>query len=65
MLDELKAYASARAIQPGVGEWLADSEWIQSRLQQELVNLKEGVAKGDEIEMKRDPVVQAALKRLP
>jgi carboxyl-terminal processing protease len=65
MLDQLKAYASAHDIQPGVGEWLADSEWIQSRLQQELVNLKDGVAQGDEIEMKRDPVVQAALKRLP
>ena len=43
---------------------LKDRAWIQSRLKQEIVNLKFGVAKGDEIEMQRDVVVQAALKKL-
>ena len=47
-----------------MGEWSVDHDWIRSRLTQEFVNLKFGVAKGDEIEMRRDPVVQRALARL-
>lgn len=64
MIDALGAYASAHKIQPGVAEWLADRAWIQSRLKQEIANLKFGVAKGDEIEMRRDPVTAEALKRI-
>jgi hypothetical protein len=37
---------------------------MQSRLKQEIVSLKFGVAKGDEIEMRRDAVVQAAIRKL-
>jgi len=33
-------------------------------LQQELLTLKFGVARGDEIELQRDPVVQTALRKL-
>jgi hypothetical protein len=33
-------------------------------LQQEILTLKFGVAKGDEVEMQRDPVVQSALRKL-
>ena len=62
MLDELQVFLSARDIRPGVGDWLSHREWIQSRLKQEILNLKFGVAKGDEVEMQRDPVVQRALK---
>ena len=64
MIDALGAYASAHKIQPGLAEWLADRAWIQSRLKQEIANLKFGVAKGDEIEMRRDPVTAEALKRI-
>jgi hypothetical protein len=64
MLDELNAYCAAHSIQPGIGEWLADQRWIQSRLQQEIANLKFGVEKGDEVEVRRDPVIAAALRRL-
>jgi carboxyl-terminal processing protease len=64
MLDRLKLFLSERSIQPSVGEWLAEREWLTSRLKQELFNVKFGVAKGDEIELRRDPVVQAALKRI-
>jgi carboxyl-terminal processing protease len=64
MLDELRVFLSARSIQPGVGEWLADRDWISSRLKQELLTLKFGVAKGDEMEMRRDPVVKAALRKI-
>lgn len=64
LLDELKVYAAERRIQPGVGEWLQDREWIASRLQQELLSLAFGVAKGDEVELRRDPAVQRALESL-
>ena len=64
MMDELHAYCAAHSIQPGVGEWLADQRWIQSRLQQEIDNLKFGVAKGDQVEVRRDPAIAEALRRL-
>jgi carboxyl-terminal processing protease len=64
MLDELQVFLSGRSIQPSVSEWLGEREWISSRLKQEILTLKFGVAKGDEIEMQRDPVVKAALKKL-
>jgi carboxyl-terminal processing protease len=64
MMDELNAYCAAHSIQPSIGQWLADQRWIQSRLQQEIANLKFGVEKGDQVEVKRDPVIAAALERL-
>jgi len=64
LLDELRSYLSARNIQPGVGDFLKDRAWIQSRLKQDITNLKFGVAKGDEIEMQRDVVVQGAVRKL-
>jgi carboxyl-terminal processing protease len=64
MLDQLKLFLSERKIQPGVPEWIAHQDWIQSRLKQELTNLAYGVAKGDQIEMQRDPVVQSALRKI-
>jgi carboxyl-terminal processing protease len=64
MLDELKVFLSEHSIQPPVAEWLSHSDWIASRLQQEILNLKFGVARGDEIELARDPVIRAALRKL-
>jgi len=64
VMDELKVYLSERSIQPTAGEWLANRAWVQSRLKQELFTLKFGVSKGDEVEMRRDPVVARALERL-
>jgi len=64
LLDEFRVFLSTQRIQPPVSEFLRDRAWIQNRLQQELISLKFGVAKGDEIEMQRDAVVQAALKKL-
>jgi carboxyl-terminal processing protease len=52
---------SERAIQPPVAEWLRDKGWIENRLQQEIMTLSFGVEKGDEVEARRDPVVQRAL----
>jgi carboxyl-terminal processing protease len=64
MMDELNAYCAAHSIQPSIGQWLTDQRWIQSRLQQEIDNLKFGVEKGDQVEVKRDPVIAAALQRM-
>jgi carboxyl-terminal processing protease len=64
LLDELKVYLSARKIQPGVAEWLSERDLVQSKLKQEIVNLKFGVERGDQIEMLRDPVVQRAVQSL-
>jgi carboxyl-terminal processing protease len=64
MLDELKVFLAERSIQPPVADWLSHRDWIASRLQQEILNLKFSVARGDEIEIQRDPVIQAALKKL-
>jgi carboxyl-terminal processing protease len=64
LLDQLRLYLSARQIQPAVSEFLKDRAWIQSRLKQEIISLKFGVAKGDEVEMQRDNVVQAAVRKL-
>jgi carboxyl-terminal processing protease len=63
-IDQFKVFLSQRNIQPGIAEWSSDSEWIASRLRQEILNQAVGVEKGDEVEMKRDPQVQAALKIL-
>ena len=64
MLDEAKQFLSERSIQPSLSDWLAHREWLTSRLEQELLNVKFGVARGDVIEMKRDAVVRAALKKM-
>lgn len=62
LLDELQAHLSGRNIQPGIAEWSREREWVRSRLQQEIFNLTLGVAKGDEVEAQRDPVIQAGLR---
>lgn len=64
MLDELQVFLSARQIQPGVRDWANHRDYIQSRLKQEIMTLAFGVAKGDEVEMQRDAIVQRALQKL-
>ena len=64
LLDDFQLYASQHNIQPPIGEWIRDRDWIQNRLEQEIVNQSLGVAKGDEVEARRDPAVQLALEKL-
>jgi carboxyl-terminal processing protease len=64
LLDQLKVFLSQRDIQPSIGDWLRDRDLIQSKLRQEIVNLKFGVAQGDQIEMQRDVLVQRAIAAL-
>jgi carboxyl-terminal processing protease len=62
ILDDFKVFLSQRNIQPSVADWSRDRTWITSRLKQEIITQAQGVAAGDEIEMQRDPQVQAALR---
>lgn len=62
ILDDFKVFLSQRNIQPDVADWSRDRTWITSRLKQEIITQARGVAEGDEIEMQRDPNVQAGLK---
>jgi carboxyl-terminal processing protease len=64
LLEEFEVYAGQRNIQPSVGEWAQERDWVQSRLKQEIFNQALGVAKGDEVEEQRDPAVRAAIERL-
>jgi carboxyl-terminal processing protease len=64
LLDEFQTALSARNIRPGIADWSRDREWIRNRLRQEIFNLGLGVAKGDEVEARQDPVVKAAVASL-
>ncbi len=64
LLDDFKVYLAQRAIQPPVGEWSTDREWIRNRLKAEIFNQALGVEKGDEVEAERDPAILAALEIL-
>ena len=61
LLDRFRVFLSERNIQPGIGEWSRDQEWMRSRLKQEILNQAVSVERGDELEVNRDPAVLAAL----
>lgn len=62
LLGEFQVWLSQRRIQPGVGEWTREREFVTNRLKTEIFNQAFGVAKGDEVEAERDPVIQKALE---
>jgi carboxyl-terminal processing protease len=64
IMADARLYLAARHIEPDTADWNNHRDWIESRLRQEFLNLTIGVAKGDELELRRDPVVQAALRKL-
>src|SRR5579862_6299969 len=64
VLEEFEVYSGQRSIQPPVGEWVRERDWVQSRLKQEIFNQALGVAKGDEVEAQRDPAIRAALSAM-
>ena len=45
-----------------MAEWSSEREFISSRLKEEIFNQALGVAKGDEVEATRDPLVRKALE---
>jgi carboxyl-terminal processing protease len=62
LLDGFRVFLSQRGIQPGIGEWSSEMDFIRNRLKTELFNQAFGVEKGDEIEAQRDPVILKALE---
>ena len=64
VLDEFRGFLSARQIQPSVAEWAAEQPFVENRLKTEIFNQAFGVEKGDEIEARRDPVIQRAVEVL-
>jgi carboxyl-terminal processing protease len=64
VIEEFQLFAGQHQIQPSVSDWIRDREWIQNRLKQEIFNQSLGVARGDEVEAQRDPVVRAAVERI-
>jgi hypothetical protein len=62
VLDEFQTFLAARRIEPGIREWSAEREFVVNRLKTELFNQAFGVAKGDQVEAQRDPVIQKALE---
>jgi carboxyl-terminal processing protease len=61
VLLAFQVFTSERGIQPAVGDWAAEREFVTNRLKTEVFNQAFGVEKGDEIEAQRDPVIQKAL----
>lgn len=61
MLAEFQVWLGERQIQPGLAEWLQTRDYMASRLKEDVFNLALGVAKGDEIQVQRDPQVRQAL----
>ena len=64
LLDEFQLFLSERQISPGLSDWSASLDFIRNRLKQEILNFALGVAKGDEVEVRRDPQVKAALRAI-
>ena len=64
LLDEFQLYLSERKVRPTLSEWTSSAEFIRARLKQEILNLTVGVDAGDEVEMRNDPQVLAALRAM-
>jgi carboxyl-terminal processing protease len=64
VLDAFQVFLSQRRIQPGVSEWSGERDFIRNRLKTEILNQAFGVAKGDEVEAQRDPVILKAIEVL-
>jgi carboxyl-terminal processing protease len=64
IIDEFQAWLSAQRIQPSLAEWVANHDFVASRLKTEIYNLSLGVEKGDEVEAQFDPPVQKAIEAI-
>lgn len=64
ILDEFKVYLAERQIQPSVAEWSSDRAWVSNKLNESIVTLAKGVAKGDEVQAQSDVQIQAGLRAI-
>jgi len=64
LLDRFRVFLADRRIQPDSREWSAERDFVSGRLLTEIFNQAFGVEKGDEVEARRDPVIQKAVEIL-
>jgi carboxyl-terminal processing protease len=64
LLDEFRVFVAQRNIQPSIGQWSAERDFIHNRLKTEIFNQALGVAKGDQVEAQRDPQILKAIEAL-
>jgi carboxyl-terminal processing protease len=64
ILGDFQSWLTNRRITPSISQWTRDRAYVTRRLQQEILNQARGVAAGDEIEVRNDPVVRRALTRI-
>ena len=64
VLAEFQVFASDRGIQPSVGDWSSERDFVTNRLKTEIFNQAFGVEAGDKVEAQRDPVILKALEVL-
>ncbi len=64
LVDQFQVWLAEHRIQPGIAEWSANREFVESRLKTEIFNLTLGVDKGDEVEAQIDPPIQRALEAI-
>jgi len=62
MLSEFQVWLGERRIQPALSEWLAERDFMASRLKEEVYTIALGVDKGDEVQAERDPEVKQAVE---
>jgi len=61
VLEQFRTFLAARRIQPGLSEWVSANDFISTHLLAELFNQAIGVERGDQVESRRDPVIQRAI----
>ena len=64
LLDDFQLFLSQRNIQPGIGDWSRERDFIRNRLKTEIFNQAFGVEKGDEVEAQRDVQILKALEAI-
>ncbi len=64
ILDKFQVYLSERNIRPGLAEWSREREWMRNRLKAEILTQAFGVERGDEVDARRDPVINAGIDAL-
>ncbi|HUP04807.1 MAG TPA: S41 family peptidase [Bryobacteraceae bacterium] len=64
LMGRFRTFLLDRRIQPSETEWTAETDFMSNRLLTEIFNQAFGVEKGDEVQARRDPVIQKALDAL-
>ena len=64
ILDAFQLFLSERQIRPSLSEWTATVDIIRAGLKQEVLTLSVGVDAGEEIELRLDPQVRAAIRAI-